>query len=76
MLGLTPHATVVPSHHGNQEAQRMTQNIFVLGLDEPGHSELAALPHAGWCSFHGILTLEDLQDGLISLTDLLEQAEE
>ncbi|MDN5704279.1 MAG: ATP-grasp domain-containing protein [Yaniella sp.] len=54
----------------------MKQNIFVLGLDEPGHSELAALPHAGWCSFHGILTLEDLQDGLISLADLLEQAEE
>src|SRR5699024_11206084 len=49
-LGLPPRATVVPSHHASQEAQRMKQNILVLGLDEPGHSELAALPQAGSCS--------------------------
>lgn len=52
----------------------MTQNIFVLGLDEPGHQELVDLPNAHEYNFHGILKLEDLQDGVISLQDLLAQA--
>lgn len=54
----------------------MTQNIFVLGLDEPGYAELATLPDADQYSFHGILSLEDLQSGVISFTDLLAQAQE
>ena len=54
----------------------MTQNFFVLGLDEPGYAELATLPDADQYSFHGILSLEDLQSGVISFTDLLAQAQE
>lgn len=54
----------------------MTQNIFVLGLDEAGYSELAALPDADQYNFHGLLALEDLQSGVISVADLLEQAQQ
>ena len=54
----------------------MTQNIFVLGLDEPGYNELVTLPEAEQYTFHGILSLEDLQSGVISLADLLARAQE
>ena len=54
----------------------MTQNIFVLGLDEPGYNELVTLPEADQYTFHGILSLEDLQSGVISLADLLARAQE
>ena len=52
----------------------MTQNVFVLGLDELGHEELAALPDAEQYTFHGLLAIDELQDGLISFSDLFEQA--
>src|SRR5699024_12342984 len=54
----------------------MTQNIFVLGLDEPGYNELVTLTEAEQYTFHGILSLEDLQSGVISLADLLDRAQE
>lgn len=54
----------------------MTHNIFVLGLDEPGYDELATLPDADQYIFHGILSLDELQSGVVSLADLLVQAQE
>ncbi|GAA2032088.1 ATP-grasp domain-containing protein [Yaniella flava] len=54
----------------------MTQNIFVLGLDELGHEELANLPDAEQYTFHGLLTIDELQGGLISFSDLYGQAVE
>lgn len=54
----------------------MPLNIFVLGLDDPGSSELAALPNAEQYKFHGLLTFEELQGGVISFEDLLEETQE
>src|SRR5699024_12670908 len=54
----------------------MPLNIFVLGLDDPGSSELAALPNAEQYKFHGLLTFEALQGGVISFEDLLEETQE
>ncbi len=54
----------------------MPLNIFVLGLDDPGGAELAGLPNAEQYTFHGLLTFEELQGGIIALDELLAQAEE
>lgn len=53
----------------------MTQNIFVLGLDDLGLEELRTLPAADQYSFRQLLTFEELQEGTVSLPDLLDQAQ-
>lgn len=54
----------------------MTYNVFVLGLDEIGSDELAALPDADRYNFHQLLTIEELQDGTISVSNLVQQAQQ
>lgn len=53
----------------------MIKNIFILGLDELGRQELATLPGAEQYVFHGLLTIEELQSGVVSFLDLLQQAQ-
>lgn len=53
----------------------MTHNIFVLGLDDPGYEELTDLPNAEQYVFHGLLSFDELQNGTISLSDLLQKAQ-
>lgn len=52
----------------------MTQNVFVLGLDEPGHASLQTMPDADRYTFHQLLTREELQEGTVSVPELLEEA--
>lgn len=51
-----------------------TRNIFVLGLDDQNLSILEAMPDADRYRFHGLLTQEDLQQGVVSIPDLLDEA--
>jgi hypothetical protein len=53
---------------------RMTQNVFVLGLDELNHASLKAMPDADRYTFHQLLTREELQEGEVSVPDLLDSA--
>lgn len=53
----------------------MPANIFVLGLDELGISELATLPDAHDYVFHGLLKIAELQSGTIDLQALLAKAQ-
>jgi hypothetical protein len=53
----------------------MPYNIFVLGLDELGESELATLPDAQDYVFHGLMSIEELQGGTIDVNALLERAQ-
>ena len=53
----------------------MPSNIFVLGLDDLGRSELATLPDAQNFVFHGLMTLDELQSGTIDLPALLQTAQ-
>src|SRR5690554_5988205 len=52
----------------------MTQNVFVLGLDELNHASLQAMPDADRYTFHQLLTREELQEGTVSVPDLLDEA--
>lgn len=53
----------------------MTENIFVLGLDEHNHRMLQELPDAAQYRFHPLLSIEELQYGEeIPLCDLLDKA--
>lgn len=53
----------------------MTKNIFVLGLDAANHEVLASIPGAQELTFHQLLTQDELQEGEVSVPDLLERAE-
>ena len=53
----------------------MTENIFVLGLDEANHSLLSSLPGSEGYDFHQLLTFDELQGPSISVPDLLERAQ-
>ncbi len=53
----------------------MAFNIFVLGLDDLGQSELATLPDAHDYIFHGLMTIDELQNGTIDVKALLEKAQ-
>lgn len=53
----------------------MNQNIFVLGLDELNHEELRTLPGSEERDFHQLLTFAELQEGTVSMRDLLDQAQ-
>ncbi|MFG2648109.1 acetyl-CoA carboxylase biotin carboxylase subunit family protein [Streptomyces sp. NPDC048436] len=50
-------------------------NIFVLGLDEANLPTLRAVPGAEGYRFHPLLTVEELQQGEVSVEDLLAKAE-
>lgn len=52
----------------------MTQNIFVLGLDDLNYDELAAFEGADRYRFHQLLTREELQEGPASVPELLDKA--
>lgn len=53
----------------------MTDNIFVLGLDDHNRKTLDALPDAENYRFHPLLTIEELQYGDdIPIVDLLDKA--
>lgn len=54
----------------------MPYNVFVLGLDELGASELASLPDAHDFVFHGLMTLGELQSGTIDVQALLAKAQQ
>ncbi|WP_121750916.1 ATP-grasp domain-containing protein [Streptomyces sp. E2N166] len=51
------------------------RNIFVVGLDEANLPTLQAVPGADTLRFHGLLTVEELQDGEVSLPAVLEKAQ-
>lgn len=51
-----------------------TRNIFVLGLDDANLSVMEGMPDADRYTFHQLLTQEELQQGVISVPDLLDQA--
>ncbi|HLS14783.1 MAG TPA: biotin carboxylase, partial [Beutenbergiaceae bacterium] len=53
----------------------MTKNIFVLGLDASNHEVLVSMPGAQELAFHQLLTQDELQEGEVSVPDLLERAE-
>lgn len=53
----------------------MTKNIFVLGLDELNHAVLKRSAAAQHCTFHQLLTLDELRQSNVSGHDLLAKAE-
>ncbi|MFJ9780094.1 acetyl-CoA carboxylase biotin carboxylase subunit family protein [Amycolatopsis sp. NPDC101161] len=53
----------------------MSNNIFVVGLDEENQRVLQRLPWAGTYEFHGLLTPEELQHGEIDFEALLKTAQ-
>lgn len=53
----------------------MTQNVFVLGLNDANAEVLRALPGAESIAFHQLLTQDELQEGEVSVPDLLRRAE-
>lgn len=53
----------------------MTENIFVLGLDEANHALLSSLPGTETYEFHQLLTFDELQGPDISVPALLEKAQ-
>ncbi|WP_258934568.1 hypothetical protein [Nesterenkonia pannonica] len=54
----------------------MGRNIFVLGLDDLNHRALQKLPGAEEYTFHQLLTFDELQDSSLTVTGLLEKAED
>ncbi|WP_026548845.1 ATP-grasp domain-containing protein [Arthrobacter sp. Br18] len=53
----------------------MTQNIFVVGLDDLNHSTLLKLPNASQYTFHQLLEIDELQGGSASVPELLDKAQ-
>ncbi|WP_020500223.1 ATP-grasp domain-containing protein [Sciscionella marina] len=54
----------------------MSENVFVLGLDDHNHQVLQRLPDAERYRFHSLLTIPELQYGkTIPLRELLEKAQ-
>jgi hypothetical protein len=51
-------------------------NVFVLGLDEANLAELRAVPETDSYRFHPLLSVPELQEGDISIVDLLAKARE
>jgi len=54
---------------------QMSQNVFVLGLDEANQQVLEAMPGAEEFTFHQLLTQEEMQQGQVDVLALLERAE-
>lgn len=55
--------------------QTRNPNVFVLGLDAANLQVLQAMPDAEELAFHQLLTQDDLQEGQVSVPDLLDRAE-
>lgn len=55
--------------------QTPTPNVFVLGLDQPNLQILQAMPDGQGIVFHQLLTQDELQEGQVSVPDLLDRAE-
>lgn len=53
----------------------MPDNVFVLGLDEANLEVLQAMPGAEDCRFQQLLTQDQMQEGIVSVPDLLQEAE-
>jgi hypothetical protein len=51
------------------------KNVFVVGLDEANLPTLEAVPGADELRFHGLLTVEELQGGEVSLPVVVEKAQ-
>ncbi|WCN05492.1 ATP-grasp domain-containing protein [Streptomyces sp. M92] len=51
------------------------KNVFVVGLDEANLPVLESVPGAESLRFHGLLTVEELQDGEVRLPAVLEKAQ-
>ncbi|MGX1219458.1 hypothetical protein RKD42_000717 [Streptomyces ambofaciens] len=56
-------------------SEENVKNVFVIGLDEANLPTLQAVPGARSLRFHGLLTVEELQDGEVSVPDILEKAQ-
>ncbi|MGW1818587.1 ATP-grasp domain-containing protein [Streptomyces sp. NPDC002125] len=54
--------------------QGQRKNIFVVGLDEANLRTLEAVPDAGSYEFHRLLTVEELQEGEVSVPALMDRA--
>lgn len=55
---------------------RQKYNVFVIGLDELNREVLGDLPAAEYCTFHQLLTIEELQHGEeMPFAELLEKAQ-
>ncbi|ATL32544.1 hypothetical protein KY5_7526 [Streptomyces formicae] len=52
----------------------MSEDIFVIGMDEANLPMLRAAGAGRDCRFHGLLTIEELQGGEVSVPDLLARA--
>ncbi|HWU06044.1 MAG TPA: ATP-grasp domain-containing protein [Streptomyces sp.] len=50
------------------------KNIFVVGLDDSNLPMLEAVPDAGAYRFHRLLTIGELQEGEVSVPDLMDRA--
>lgn len=50
------------------------KNIFVIGLDEANLPTLEAVPDADSYRFHPLLSIEELQEGEVSVADLMSRA--
>lgn len=50
------------------------RNIFVLGLDDANLPTLNAVPDADTYRFHPLLTIQELQEGEVSVADLMIRA--
>ncbi|MGZ3113597.1 ATP-grasp domain-containing protein [Streptomyces sp. H62] len=51
------------------------RNVFVVGLDEANLPTLRSVPGADSLRFHGLLTVEELQGGEVSLPEVIEKAQ-
>ncbi|MFI7387720.1 acetyl-CoA carboxylase biotin carboxylase subunit family protein [Streptomyces sp. NPDC049813] len=50
------------------------RNVFVLGLDEANLPALQAVPGAGDLNLHPLLSIAELQEGEVSVPDLIDRA--
>ncbi|MFJ3185023.1 ATP-grasp domain-containing protein [Streptomyces halstedii] len=50
------------------------KNIFVIGLDDANLPTLRAVPHADTYRFHRLLSIEELQEGEVSVPELMDRA--
>ena len=58
-----------------QGANWVTQNIFVVGLDETNRATLRTLPDAQQLTFRQLLTRSELQHGTVSIPEVLDKAQ-
>lgn len=52
------------------------KNIFILGLDDANLPTLESVPESGAYRFHPLLSISELQEGEVSVADLMSRARE